>query len=422
MFGLIEFKFHFQPPPSQVKSKSMKHFYLFLILCVFSCELLAQSYVSPGILKQLVEQDYTVPQAKVVNNLVADVNASDNYQSTNRRDQYLDSNVVARLYSAFNINKNFSVNSFVKSERSSQASETARRNTLANGGGDRAFEDQGVFFEELNLVYNAKKYAVVLGKFDLDFGTAWRWGRGIWSGDIANGYMQREKLGINGFYRAGNRQKIGEYVWGIATFTNDRKNLDNATITGRDSAHKYDGLPGDTRSPQSYNVSLDVNFDFSAREKLSYHFSYINLAVNGNASPVTINKIADQKGVALGMNYKYPVRENFDVDALIEYVSMKNSGGNSDITESYLSANMIGKIYEQWNVTLGYSALQNSRVVAYGFNQNLAEISLGYEFVKNAFFDKLLFQVGYKNQRNDYKTSLETQNVLGALMRYQKLF
>lgn len=400
----------------------MKHFYLFLILCGFSCEVLAQSYVSPGILKQLVEQDSTIAQPRFVNNLVADVNASDNYQSTNRRDEYLDSNVIARLFSAFNITKNLSVNSFVKSERSSQASETARRNTLVNGGGDRAFEDQGVFFEELNLVYNTKKYAVVLGKFDLDFGTAWRWGRGIWSGDIANSYMQREKLGVNGFYRAGDCKKIGEYVLGVATFTNDRKNLDNATITGRDSAHKYDGLPGDTRSPQSYNVSLDINFDFSEREKLSYHFSYINLAVNESASQVTPSKVADQKGYAVGMNYKYPARENFDLDALIEYAEMKNFGGDSDIGENYFSGNVIGKIYKQWNVTLGYSSLQNSRVMAYGFDQNLAEISLGYEFLKNSFFDKLLFQVGYKNQRNDYRTSVETQNVLGALMRYQKLF
>ena len=135
----------------------MKHFYLFLILCGFSCEIFAQSYVSPGILKQLDEQDYEIPQSKLVNNLVADLNLSDNYQSTNRRSEYLDSNVVARLYTAVNFSKNLSLNSFVKSERSSQASETARRNTLANGGGDRGFEEQGGFFLGVNFVFKTKK-------------------------------------------------------------------------------------------------------------------------------------------------------------------------------------------------------------------------------------------------------------------------
>lgn len=409
----------------------MKKYYFFLLFGFFSCEVFAEEELKPGILKQLVEENAEEIQTKesevfhpkFTNRLVFEVVSNDEYQSTNRQDEFLDTRAKSRLYSSYNFAKYFSVNSFLKTEPSRQISETSRRNSSPNGGGDRAFENEGIFVEELNLTFNSKKHAFVLGKFDLNFGSAWRWNRGIWTYNIAERYKQKEKLGINGIYRIGDSKKNGRYEFTYAAFTNDRKNLDNSAITGRDVDSKSDGVPGDTRSLKSYTTSLDINFDFSEKEKLSYHFSYINLAVNSRASDVTPSyKIARQKCYTAGLSYKYPVFENLLLDSLVEYASIKNLGGDSDIDENYLTANAIAKFYKNWNVTLGYAQVDNSEVQATGFQRNLSEISLGYEFKKNSFFDRLLFQVGYKNQRDDFKTSLETRNVWGGFVRYQKNF
>lgn len=412
----------------------MKKFFLLLICGFFSCEALAQDDFQPNILRSLVEEDtdkFTAEekpffQPKFSNKLVTDITFNDGYQATDRKEEYNDTEARARLYSTFNFNQNISLNTFLELEQSNQASATARRNNLPSGGGDRSFEDEGIHAEEITLDYDSKNFAFVAGKFNPDYGTAWKWNRGIWAWSIADNYRLREKLGLDAMYRVGDRKRTGEYEFGLSVFTNDRKNIDNSIITKRDSDHKYDGKPGDTRSLESYVASLDVNFDFGSKffseEKLSYHFAYSNLAVNAKTSSVTPNKIADQKGFVAGMNYQYPVVENFDLDGLIEYENTRNLDGNSDVTENYFTANLIGKFYKNWNTTLGYSQRSNLHIDQAGFDQNLSEISFGYEFDKNRFFDKFLIQAGYKNQRTNYKTSIDVQNVLGILVRYYKNF
>ena len=61
----------------------------------------------------------------------------------------------------------------------------------------------------------------------------------------------------------------------------------------------------------------------------------------------------------------------------------------------------------------------------YTTEQNLVELSTGYEFDKNNIFDSLLLQIGYKNFRNSVKSSASSfkeQRGLGALIRYSKNF
>jgi hypothetical protein len=392
----------------------------FLILTFFSCEVFAQNFASPIIIKRFTDENSAEISEQnspnLTNNLIYDVRETNEYQSTNSQDQVNNISSQGRLYSNLNFNKNFSLNSFLKIEPSNKLAQN-------NDGKNSYFKNESLFFEELNLTYNSKKFAAILGKFDLNFGSAWIFNRGIWSNELAQNYQQKEKLGAGIIYRAGNSKTVGGYNFSFTSFTNDRKNLDNSIITSRNSDAKSDGKVGDTRKlGQSYNVALDVNFDFGKEEKLSYHFSYLNLAANKRNSLVEAAKISDQKSWAANLNYKFPLTQNFAADALFEYVSSKNFGGNSDVKENYFSGNVIGKIYQNWNVTLAYAKHDKSQISAAGFEQNLAEISAGYEFDKNAFFDKLLLQIGYKNQRDDYKTNVNSRNVLGALLRYQKKF
>jgi hypothetical protein len=416
----------------------MKKLFLAFLFAIFSCifpwEVFADDDVAPNVLRGLVEENtekFDVESSSkfkpnFTHKLVTDLNFNDGYQATDRAEEFNDTEARIRFYSALNLSKNISLNSFFELEQSNRAAATARRHNLPNGGGDRSFEDEGIHAEELTLDYDSKNFALVAGKFNPDYGLAWRWDRGIWYHDIAENYRLREKLGLDGIYRLGSAKKTGQYEFGLSAFTNDRKNLDNTVFSKRDSDHKSDAKPGDTRSLQSYVASLDVNFDFGEKfgdkEKLSYHFASSNLAVNERASSVSPTKIDDQKGFVAGMNYQYPLVENLTLDALLEYENTRNLDGNSDVTENYLTASAIAKIYHHWNVSLAYAERKNMHADQFGFDQNLAEISAGYEFKKNKFFDKFLVQIGYKNQRTNYKTSLDTQNVAGLLARYYKYF
>jgi hypothetical protein len=408
----------------------MKIFYFFLIFAFFSCELFAEEDVNLGIIRQIISKNSTQISAqesdsftpKLDNILVYDVSFNDEYQSTNRQNEFKETRSRGRLNSSFNFAKHLSFNAFLRFSQSNQASENSRRSALPTGGGDRTFENEGLFIEELNFTYEGKKHALVLGKFNPNFGSAWRFNRGIWAYEIAEDYRQREKLGLNGIYRIGDSKKNGRYEFGYAFFTNDRKNFDNSTITGRDSAHKSDANVGDTRSLSSYVGSLDIDFDFAPKERLTYHFAYQNLAVNNRASSVAPAKIADQKAWVAGMNYRYPIKDFLVLDGLLEYAKVQNLGGNSDVQEDYFTGNLIARFISNWRVTLAYAKHHNAVLAGDSYDKNLSEISFGYEFGKNSFFDRLILQAGYKNQRDNYKTSLESRNSLGALLRYQKGF
>jgi hypothetical protein len=414
----------------------MKKFLLFLMIIALPCTAFAAHDVRQGILKGIVDEDpddfiqedTSFFHPLFSNQLVTDVNVDDFYQATDHSDQSLQTNAKARLYSSLNFNKNLSLNGFFKMDRMRKTANEPNLTGSSAIGGNSFLKDEGIFIDELNLSYDSKNYALVAGKFILDYGTAWKWNRGIWTYQMAEqNYKQEEKLGLNGLFRLGNAKKTGEYEFDFSFFTNDRKNFDNSIITPRVSDKKSAATPGDTRSLKSYAASLDVNFDFGKKfldsEKLSYHFGYLNLAVNPRANTVipAVN-FADQKGFVAGMNYQYPVMENYSIDALLEYQKTRNLGGNSNISENYLTASIINKIYQNWNITLGHASRQNKQVYDYGFDQTMNEVSFGYDFFKTSFFDRFTIQLGYKNQRYDYKTSVVTQNEIGLLARYYKDF
>ncbi|MBU6140896.1 MAG: hypothetical protein KGP29_05030 [Proteobacteria bacterium] len=396
----------------------MKKTFLFLLL--FSKEVWALDYSNQGILNDVIGSDskfFLNLEPKLTHRLIAESQLEDNYKTTSKRDEYEYKEITGkiRFYSNLQLNKNLSINSYVLATRLDNANDVPT-------GKNRYFENFGAYFQELTLNSNHENYSLVAGKFNLGFGSAWRFDRGLWSYNIASNYRQTEKLGFSGVYRLGDSKKTGQYNFSFSTFTNDRKNLDNSVFVNRESDQKSNGRPGDTRSLSSYNLGLNVNFDFGKQEKLSYNFSYLNLAVNKRASPVETSKIEDQKGFAAGMNYKYPWKENIAFDLLLEYVEMKNIDGNSDLSEKYLTGNLITRFYKNWNVLIGSSKRKQIALNSNGTTQNITEISFGYDFDKTNFFDRLTLQAGLKLGYNNNEIIPQTQNSLGALLRYYKYF
>jgi hypothetical protein len=78
---------------------------------------------------------------------------------------------------------------------------------------------------------------------------------------------------------------------------------------------------------------------------------------------------------------------------------------------------------KNWSLLLGNSRLKDRNFNEFGFNQNLSEISLGYEFNKTNYFDKLTIQIGYRHNRNAFlNNNVQTQSSQGLLIRYYKNF
>ncbi len=363
---------------------------------------------------------------KVSYRTVTDIIFDDNYQFTNRKSEYKDANLTSRINSRIEFNKKLSLDYQLRVARSGQASENDRRDQLSTGGGDRTFEDVGVYLRELALVYDNRKYAILAGKLDIDFGVAWRWNRDMWAHDVADNYRLTEKLTVGGIYRLGDRKKTGQYNFGLFVYTNDRKNFDNAIITKRDSDTKSDARPGDTRSLGSYLGTLDVNFDFGERygqkERLFYHFSVYNASINSRATSINLGKLKDERGSSASMNYIYPFSDSYTLNFFAEYTDIKNVGGNSDISDRYTNITFLSKFYKKWLLTLANATRTNKEFGASGFKQKLSEISFGYEFGKTSFYDKLTFQVGYKHERFEKRVPDDTRNTYGALMRIYKNF
>ena len=408
-----------------------------LLLCfllLFSAEVFAQENSSEdltqGVWKAVVEKNLTVsPSQEEVKSFsaksVTDIYYDHNYQAKDKNDDAL---LKSILGSKIRLNKNFSVSSVIKLDAADKydsdfVTNSAGGNVTGKGNGDRFFKNQALQIDEITANYQNKNLTIVAGKFVPDFGINWKWGRGIWSNNLSYDYKQNQKLGGGASLKIGDQKRVGQYNFSFATFTNDNTSLSNSLINKPEAYNKSDAKAGDASGLlQSYNAALDVLFDFGENEKLSYHFSYINLAVNSKATQVQLNKLGDQKGYVAAMNYRYPISENFVVDSLLEYVALKNIGGNSDISDKYSTASLVGEIYRNWNITLATTHLARREVNFNGVDQNLSEISAGYKFTPAKFFDQLLLQVGYKNFRTNYKTSLNSNNSIGALLRLIKSF
>jgi len=345
---------------------------------------------------------------------------SDNYQSTQDNDQFINSTMQANLNSELSLNKKWRFESWFRLAQVPRISPSGE--SIEPNGKTQTYNNIGLGIREMKFGYEDERLRAYVGKFRPHFGLAWGAGRGIWSSQVATNYQQLEKLGAAAYLRAGDIKKTGKYEFGLSFFTNDRKNFDNTLIQDRYSASKSDALVGDTRNLNSYVGTIDVFFDFDNNEKLSYRFSYLNLAINGRASSLDQSKIADQKGTSAMINYQYPIAKNFNLSSMIEFAQIKNSEGNSDVHDNYLTSSFVGNIYKNWNITLNYADHKNIYIGQDGYRQNMAEISGGYTFFQSKAFDSLLLQAGYRNLRTDYKTSLDVKNGYAILARYIKNF
>ena len=396
---------------------------LFLIIigtfCVFD---LSYAKVDDDLEQYLTEPSTKFLNPKISFKLSSDFNLTDNYQATKKKSEYKDIDFTSRFYGKFTLNDNLYIRSYLKFQREDPISKSS--DISSNKAKNRYFENGAIHIEELNINYKIADFSFKIGKTNLDFGRSWDWKRGIFAYKLAKNYKQTEKLGFGISYKLGDKQKDGAYHFNFFSFIDDNKYLDNSIITKRDLSDNLNNKITTKSGLKSYIASLDINFDFGEKyreqEQLLYQFAYLNHALQNKEISLQNNK--DEKSFAFSLKYILPIYHNFAIDAIYEYVKINNVDGNKNISENYNNLSLISKIFNNYNLTLSYNQLSNKEKFANGFDKNISEISFGYKFEETIIFDELLLQAGYKNQRTNYKTSLDKQNAIGLLLRYTKNF
>ena len=270
-------------------------------------------------------------------------------------------------------------------------------------GEDTFFDNEGVFIEELKLNYEYEGFAVFAGKFNPGFGTAWDYGRGIWSEDFAEDYEVTEKIGAGAAFTMGD-EHTGEHTLTASTFFADTSFLSESTGTTRGKTQKADGGVSNTEDFSSFAVSLDGE-DVAGIEHLSYHLGYRQLAA-GDADPAGTS---DDKGYAASLNYMVPFSNDFQSDILLEYVAIRDLNGIGGDKADYYTASIVNTIAQDWNVTVGYTKRDLEMAGIPDANDYLLQLSGGYDFGNG-----LTLETGWKRTKvNEVDT-----DILGGLVRY----
>ncbi len=326
---------------------------------------------------------------------VFEFHSNDQFSSDDKNNKYIDSFGRNETAITVNLTDNLSIESMFVLERLNEES--------ANGE-DRAFDGEGVFTEELKLKYETNHFTIFGGKFNPNFGSAWDWGRGIWTHKLAENYEQTEKLGGGVSISALN------HTLGISAFHNDVKILDGSTITKRGNTARNDGTPGNSDNFESYNISLEAENPFNI-EGFSYNAAFLNLASD---IPTNVN----QRGFVVGANYAFDLNKDVNLDSLVEMAGFNNLDGNKDKQQRFITANVIATFKDSWNVTVGIAKITNEESATPDSNQNLFQLSAGYKFANNFILPGLTIEAGYKDQSEDIALKKVSTKSLGVLARY----
>jgi len=354
--------------------------------------------------------------------LLVEAIASDRYSFSDNKQEYLNNEARIDVVTQINLKNYFGYLNYRVQENPIQKSEIQKR-AQGNSHGDNFFDNHFGLLREFYIGYNLGNISLYGGKFRPNFGEAFKIGRGAFTNEPSVDYMQLERVGAGFFVNAGNAN-IGKYKLDFSMYKLDRKYLDNTQITTRDPTRKSDAALADTGGLNSFNLALDVNFDFSKYEKLFYRFAYSKQAVDYKemSKKIASNKISDQKGYAATIKYQNKITSDIDYDWLFEYVNIKNSEGNSDIFDQYINTNLITNIYQKYSLVSAFGSKKRIFKNQNGLDRYFSEFSLGYNFDKNDIYDNLQLQIGHKSLRINNKTSLDKENSYFVLLRYIKNF
>lgn len=156
---------------------------------------------------------------------------------------------------------------------------------------DRAFEDEGLYAEELFFSHDFGAGELVLGKFNPTFGVAWDDVPGIFGTDFAEDYELTEQLG--GAVLIPFQIGASENCMSIALFNADRTILSDSLGRKRGQNNIGAGGDGNTAGPGSIAITLS-----GALGETTYNLGIQRLAGG-------LGDTHDQAGAVLGLVHTY---------------------------------------------------------------------------------------------------------------------
>jgi len=271
----------------------------------------------------------------------------------------------------------------------------------SKAGNNTAFSQEGIFVEKFKMNYENGPWGAFAGKFNPDFGKGWDWGRGVWGEDFAEDYEVTQKIGFGGSYTL-DTPNSGSHTFTASTFYNDTTLLSESVLTRLDRVRQSDGGAGNTQDLSSYVLGL-TGEDVAGIDDLTYQIGFRHLAAADNSATGD-----DENGYTFGGGYVFPVSEDVSMDALVEYVNIQNFEGATE-DRQYIYANLVTNIYEDWNVTTGYTYRKTEDIGLADVNDNLFQLTGGYDFGNG-----LTLEGGW---RSSEEVGADT-NIIGGLARY----
>ena len=275
--------------------------------------------------------------------------------------------------------------------------------------------NEGLFVDQLYLNYQNKKVDIKLGKFYLNFAKGWKFRNSVWNNYLSLAeYYITDTVGFNFNVTQGEKAGYGKYILGFTTFTDDNKYLDRSLVNNNDSirssSHNFNYRQ---QFGTSYLVSLDIKYDFSELEKLSYHFSYLR---SSNEDKPYSNS-SSQKAFAASLDYDYPISDNFILDLFLEYVRINHANSNLRRRSNFFISSITLNLYNNWLLTFSHNIHDNkNRTNLRKTNLNSNEISIGYKF-DYKYLTGLQIMIGYKQDKIDNSNNIIRDNSVGLLVR-----
>lgn len=248
-------------------------------------------------------------------------------------------------------------------------------------GQDRAFDDHGLYVGELVVAYDTDRFGVFAGKFTPNFGIAWDAAPGLYGTDLAEDYQLSERIGFGGKVAFGTGA-AGRHAISASAFMADVSGLSDSALTRRGRTATSDGGPSNTGTPSSFAVALDGG-EIPAAPGLRYHLGWAHQGVDrvndDNGDPKPADRIDDEDGVALGLEYAFAVAPELTVTPIVEWVRVFDFGGDDGIGRDYLTGG-VGVGWGAWNVAVAATGRWTDNRAEPDAEDHQVQVSVGYAF------------------------------------------
>lgn len=249
---------------------------------------------------------------------------------------------------------------------------------------NRAFEDHGLYFEELYLNLQRDGWRAYFGKYNPGFGIGYDSSPTIYDDDFTSDYEITEGIGAGFAYSYGS-EGSGIHTIGAGVFFQDNSLLstsvmshpkpsDRRFIAGEKSIdrfgrnrHRYGGV-SNTRGPTSFFLHLD-GAELPFAPGLAYHVGFARLDEGRFTG-------RPEYRTAIGATYDWQIDDDWSFSPIVEWVYRRNVDGNPKADIDFQAGS--DELGNPVVVTRRVSLRQNAHYLTTGFELGWREWAIGF--------------------------------------------